>query len=75
MSGLFAIVWNRIILWMPIFGDCEFFCFFVGDVISWMRPFSVSVVKMTLSKFVKFEDLNSWRGLPRNTTNISYCKL
>lgn len=33
-----------------------------GDVISWMHQISVSVIKLTLSKFVFIKDVNLWEN-------------
>lgn len=53
------ILGNHLSSWRPIFMVCGFLLIH-GDVISRMRRLSVSVRKITLSKFVFVEDVNSW---------------
>lgn len=54
------LLWNHLNTWGPIFVNCSFFWVIGRDVNSWMCRFSVSALKLTLSKFVFVKDVNSF---------------
>lgn len=53
------ILWNHLNSWRPIFVLIVGILCIRGDIISWMRRLSVSVRKISVSKFVFVKDVNA----------------